>query len=188
MDNILLSDPNSDELFGNQKTSQQEQNLLLSDPTSQDLFGEGNILPNAVPVTQAYGNSNPNVEVFSHGVNTGADFGVSLGTPVNLPSGNWKVVDSFDQAKNGYIGDNENKGYGNSILVKNIETGETLRFSHLSQVGVKLGDILTGGHIGQTGDTGNASGPHLDVEYKNSQGNLGDVLQSPYGKYLPTRN
>lgn len=184
MANPLLSDPNSQEIFQNQDNS----NPLLSDPNSRAIFGENKIIPDAVPVTQNYGNSNPGVEVFSHGINTGADLGTKVGTPVSLPAGRWQVLEAYDKAKNGYIGDNENSGYGNSVKVKNLATGETLRFSHLSKVSPIPGQILQGGQIGDTGATGNVTGPHLDLEYTNEKGQLEDVLKSSYGKYLPTIN
>lgn len=139
-------------------------------------------LPFAAPITQAFGNVNPGVEVFNKsGTNTGTDFGVKEGTPVVLPSGRWRVVSSFNQARGpGHIGDNTNSGYGNSILVQNMDTGEKLRYSHLSQVGVRPGDLVGGQVIGLSGRTGNVTGPHLDLEYYDAKGKLGDPLKSPY--------
>lgn len=139
-------------------------------------------LPMAAPITQAFGNHNPSVEVFNKsGTNTGTDFGVKSGTPVVLPSGRWRVVSAFNQARDpGHIGDNTNSGYGNSILVQNMDTGEKLRYSHLSQVGVRPGDLVGGQVIGLSGQTGNVTGPHLDLEYYDAKGKLGDPLKSPY--------
>lgn len=148
-------------------------------------MGAASIIPTSTPVTQPYGNYNPSVEVFSGGRNTGADFGTKIGTPVTLPAGQWRVVDAFDKAQRGYIGDNEDSGYGNSVVVQNAKTGDKLRFSHLSQVDVQPGQTVTGGTIGRTGATGNVTGPHLDLEYTNPNGQMGDVLQSPYKRYLP---
>lgn len=148
-------------------------------------IGQDKILSQSAPVTQAFGNMNPGTEVFSGGYNSGTDIGVQPGTQIATPPGQWQVIDSFDQAKNGYIGDNENQGYGNSIHLENMTTGERLRFSHLSQVGVKPGEQIPGGTvIGASGVTGNTSGPHVDIEYYDQNGQLGDVLQSPYGAYL----
>ncbi len=135
------------------------------------------------PITQPYGNKS-GVEVFSHGVNTGVDIGLPKNTPVALPTGKWKVVSAFNGAKSGYIGDNENSGYGNSVLVKNVDTGETLRFSHLSQLNIPSDNLSGGQVIGLSGQTGNTTGPHLDVEYKNANGQLGDFLQTPYAQSI----
>jgi hypothetical protein len=144
------------------------------------------ILGKAAPLTQAFGNANPGVEVFSHGVNSGADFGAPVGTTVALPQGRWQILQAFaGDDKPGHIGDNTNEGYGNSVLAQNLDTGEKLRFSHLSQVGVLPGQTVDGGlTIGATGDTGNVTGPHLDLEYYNQLGQLADVLKSRYGIYL----
>lgn len=138
------------------------------------------VLPVAAPITQQFGIKSP-YDVFSGGVNTGTDFAVPQGTPVIVPSGRWRVVSAFNQAQGpGYIGNNTNNGYGNSIMVQNMDSGERLRFSHLSKVGVRPGDIVGGGVVGLSGSTGNASGPHLDLEYYDSKGKLGDPLKSPF--------
>lgn len=147
---------------------------------------QGSILSQPGQITQGFGNVNPAVERFSGGVNYGTDIGVPEGTTVTLPQGKWQIVDAFNGAKgSGYIGNGENKGYGNSVLARNQQTGEQLRFSHLSQVGVKPGQTIDGGTvIGKTGATGNVTGPHLDLEYYNQSGKLADVMQSLYRQFL----
>jgi murein DD-endopeptidase MepM/ murein hydrolase activator NlpD len=138
----------------------------------------GHILSQAGPLTQAFGNYNPSVEKYSGGINYGADIGVPVSTKVALPEGRWQVIDA--NASGGM-----NSGYGNSIYVQNLETGEKLRFSHLSKVGVNKGDIVSGGRVvAETGATGNVTGPHLDLEYRNPQGQLADVMSSRYGAQL----
>lgn len=145
----------------------------------QQTTGE-NVIPK-VEVSKGFGERNPQ-DVFSQGINNGTDFKTPTGTPVKLPPGEWDVVEAFNQAsREGFIGNNENQGFGNSVTVKNKETGETLRFSHLNKVGVSRGATIPGGQvIALSGNTGNSSGPHLDVEFRNQQGALGDVLQSRY--------
>jgi len=124
----------------------------------QFLNGQGN-------VTQLVGNYNPNVERFSGGYNRGTDIGVPQGTPVTLPPGNWEIGDVYNQAKGkGYIGNRTNSGYGNSIVARNADTGETFRFSHLLNALAQPGQKIRGGLIGYTGATGNVTGPHLDIE------------------------
>lgn len=141
------------------------------------------ILPVAAKVTQVFGNRNPAIEIFSKGINTGTDFAVAKGTPVSLPPGNWQVIKSFSGAKEGARG--ANSGYGNSILAKNTDTGETIRFSHLSRVNVKPGQAVRGGMVvGLSGNTGNSTGPHLDVEYRDKSGKLADILRSRYGGFI----
>jgi murein DD-endopeptidase MepM/ murein hydrolase activator NlpD len=132
-----------------------------------------------IPITQQFGNYNP---ALYRGINksmrnTGVDLRLPEGSPVTLPPGQWQVV----EANRGY-----NRGYGNSILVKNSQTGETLRFSHLSKMpNLRRGQTISGGGvIALTGKTGHATGPHLDLEYRNPQGQLANALTSPYGRYF----
>lgn len=139
---------------------------------------------NGVPITQAYGVQSP-YDVFSHGINTGVDFGVGVNTPITLPQGKWKVLEAAKGIRGGYIGDSANRGYGNSVLVQNMDTGEKIRTSHLSDTKVNPGDILDGGSLlGLSGATGNVTGPHLDVEYQNPQGQYGDILKTAYAMQL----
>lgn len=136
------------------------------------------------PVTQRFGNRN-SIERFSGGINYGVDIGTPEGTPAQLPPGRWRIDEAHGQERGrGYIGNSANRGYGNSVLATNLDTGERLRLSHLSEVGVRPGQIFEGGVIGRTGATGNVTGAHLDVEYMNALGQLVDVLQSQYAKYL----
>lgn len=67
--------------------------------------------------------------------------------------------------------DGRGTGYGNSVLLK-LPTGEMLRLSHLANLGnYQLGQVIyPGTYVGTTGATGNVTGPHLDVEYYNTQG------------------
>lgn len=133
-------------------------------------------------VTQTFGQPSK-YDVFSNGVNTGVDFAQPEGAPVNIPEGKWKVVDSYSGAQGpGHIGDSTNQGYGNSALFENLDTGERMRFSHLSENDVQPGSIIFGGQVGKVGSTGNATGSHLDVEYTDPSGKPADVLQSPYGQ------
>lgn len=138
------------------------------------------VLPSGKPITQQFGNYNPEVEKYSGGINYGVDIGVPAGTKISLPqTGNWEVVDVYN-------GGGMNDGYGNSILVRDKKTGEKLRFSHLSKIAnIKKGDEIEGGKlVALSGATGNVTGPHLDLEYYDENGKVRDVLQSRYGRYL----
>lgn len=124
------------------------------------------------------------IEPTKGGKNIGTDIAVPKGTEIAVPQGEWKVVDTKTGVKGGNIKDYKKTPYGNSILVQNTETGEKLRYSHLSEVAVKNGDILdTGTYIGKSGATGNVTGAHLDLEYYTGKGTLADVMKSPYGGY-----
>jgi murein DD-endopeptidase MepM/ murein hydrolase activator NlpD len=85
----------------------------------------------------------------------------------------------------GYIGSDTNQGYGNTVLIRNADTGEKIRTSHLSQINVQPGQkVKTGEVLGLSGATGNVTGPHTDVEYRNKLGVLADILNTAYGKQL----
>lgn len=153
----------------------------------QQATGE-EIIPEAAPITQRFGNYNPKVEVMSKGRALGTNIGVPSGTPVSVPPGDWQVESTYTTAKGGYIGNAQNNGYGNAVKMRNTKTGEVLHFTHLSNVNVLPGQIIPGGEVvGASGATGNVTGPHLNLEYYNAQGQLGDVLNSPYGQYIPTQ-
>ena len=148
------------------------------------------ILSQMGPITQKFGNKS-SVEKYSGGVNYGTDFAVPKGTVAALPPGEWIVEDVFDQATAEGPGNRQggiNKEYGNSVLVRNKQTGEKLRFSHLSKVTVKKGQETVGGRpIGLTGATGNVAGrtgQHLDLEYYDQQGKINDILKSIYKNNL----
>lgn len=151
----------------------------VSEGISNLLEKASSILSQKGPITQAFGNYNPQIEKYSGGINTGVDIGVPTGTRVATPQGRWKVV---EVSGNG----NFNRGYGNSVFLQNEDTGEKLRFSHLSQIlGLQPGQELPENTVfGQTGATGNVTGPHLDLEYYDKLGKLGDVLQTAYGRGL----
>lgn len=142
---------------------------------------EGRVIPNRVAVNTRFG-VRSRADVFSRGINNGVDFNTKRGTPVALPEGEWIVREAFGGAtREGFIGNGDNNGFGNSVLVVNQKTGESLRFSHLDRVGVKPGQRVTGGQVvALSGNTGNSSGPHLDVEFRNSRGFLQDVLRSRF--------
>jgi TP901 family phage tail tape measure protein len=63
-----------------------------------------------------------------------------------------------------YLGD---RSYGRYIRINHPETNEETLYAHLSAATVKGGDQVTRGQqIGNVGDLGNASGPHLHFEIK----------------------
>lgn len=134
-------------------------------------------------VTQAFGNRNPNLEIFSGGTNLGTDFAVKKGTPLGLPPGQWQVVDTFNTAREGNRG--ANSGSGNLVRVVNTQTGESLAFEHLDRVAVRPGQVVPGGTVvGTSGNTGNSTGPHASIPYKDSRGQYRDILSTPYAKYI----
>lgn len=97
----------------------------------------------------------------------GIDIAVPTGTPVVAPT-DIKITQA------GWSG-----GYGN--LIRGMDdAGNTYEFGHLSQIGVKPGDVVQQGtQIGKVGSTGNSTGPHLHFGIKDATGkfiNPSDLL------------
>ena len=128
-------------------------------------------------VTQPFGNINP-IEPTPGNVNLGTDFRTR-----NLQSKEIKnffaepleVVEVYNQAQpgSGSVGNMENRGYGNSILLRR-QDGSMIRVSHFDQLGdFRAGDqIQPGQMIGVPGTTGNITGEHADVEVYSPEGQI----------------
>lgn len=158
------------------RSTQQDIVPLQADPSK---------VPAGLPqVTQPYGARN-SVEKFSGGVNLGTDFRTPVGTPLAAPQGSW-VADKV--VAGGREGDRTfNSGSGNMVVLKNKDTGETIGFEHLGQVGVQPGQpVEPGTVIGTVGLTGNTTGPHASIPYRDASGQYKDVLSTPYVKELFT--
>jgi murein DD-endopeptidase MepM/ murein hydrolase activator NlpD len=85
-------------------------------------------------------------------MHTGLDFRAQTGDPVRATA-NGKVVNS------GWSG-----GYGRMVEIDH-GNGLSTRYGHLSQIDVKVGDIIKIGQvIGEVGSTGRSTGPHLHYE------------------------
>jgi hypothetical protein len=94
-------------------------------------------------------------KMWSKGYHTGVDFACKEGTDI-LAVANGKVETA-----------NWGKSYGTQIVQK-VEGGWVI-YAHLSKSLVKAGDMLTmGQHIGESGNTGNSSGPHLHFEMRDN--------------------
>ena len=103
-------------------------------------------------ITTAYGKKG---KMWSKGYHTGVDFAVPTGTNVLA------VADGKIEAANW------GAAYGTQ-LVQKVEGGWVI-YAHLSKALVKAGDKVTKGqHIGESGNTGNSSGPHLHFEMRDN--------------------
>jgi murein DD-endopeptidase MepM/ murein hydrolase activator NlpD len=84
----------------------------------------------------------------------GVDYGAPSGTPVHVVSDG---VVSFAGQQN---------GYGNVIQVQHADNRMTV-YAHLSKIAVTRGQhVSQGDHIGDVGQTGWATGPHLHFEFR----------------------
>jgi murein DD-endopeptidase MepM/ murein hydrolase activator NlpD len=85
-------------------------------------------------------------------MHTGLDFRAAMGDPVRATA-NGKVVSS------GWAG-----GYGRMVEIDH-GNGLSTRYGHLSEINVKVGDLIKIGQvIGAVGSTGRSTGPHLHYE------------------------
>jgi hypothetical protein len=143
-----------------------------SDPQNDQEFMMA-VFGRQLPITQEFGVINP-MEPNPTNSNTGSDFGARF-QPISNPYVGARVVDviSWDGERDPYK--SNSKGYGNSIMLQ-LADGRTVRFSHLDSLGqFKVGDTLQGGEqLGISGNTGNTTGPHTDVEMTDTQGNIVD--------------
>jgi murein DD-endopeptidase MepM/ murein hydrolase activator NlpD len=85
-------------------------------------------------------------------MHTGLDFRAASGDPVRATA-NGKVASS------GWAG-----GYGRMVEIDH-GNGLSTRYGHLSEINVKVGDLIKIGQvIGEVGSTGRSTGPHLHYE------------------------
>ena len=122
-------------------------------------------------VTQEFGEyPNPDYQPDGH---TGMDFGVNVGTPVRAAAAGTVLWAGWSQAlgwPNPYYIAIDFDGPANGdqsagiVVVIDHGTYATL-YAHLNQTGLNPGDKVAEGEIiGQTGNTGRSSGPHLHFE------------------------
>lgn len=86
------------------------------------------------------------------GFHSGIDFRGSIGDTIKATAGGVVIFAAYNGA------------YGRSIVIKHSETLQT-SYSHLNKIDVKVGDVISSGqNIGQLGNTGRSTGPHLHYE------------------------
>jgi len=105
---------------------------------------------------------------WSTGLHTGVDFVVPTGTPV-------KAIGPGEVVTAGPGGD-----YGDQVVIRH-EDGTFSQYAHLSEVKAVVGQSVQGGTlIGWSGETGNASGPHLHFEVRTGPAFGSDLSPVPY--------
>jgi len=96
-------------------------------------------------------------KMWSKGYHTGIDFAVPQGTDI-IAVADGKISNA-----------NWGKSYGTQIVQKIAGQDIWVIYAHLSKSLVKSGDeIKKGQMIGESGNTGNSSGPHLHFEARNN--------------------
>lgn len=183
---LISSQPLPPEVLASDSSSNQNMNMPPIQKGQNALLNGEYTMGTQFGVRQA-------ADKYSGGVNYGTDIIVPKGTKVAAPPGQWKVVEAFNgatvegpQNKQGHL----NKGYGNSVLIQNTETGEKLRMSHLTPGGVyvKPGQTIEGGTVlgatGASGNTAGRTGQHLDLEYYDAKGKISDPMKSSYAGFF----
>jgi murein DD-endopeptidase MepM/ murein hydrolase activator NlpD len=96
-------------------------------------------------------------KMWSKGYHTGVDFAVPSGTDI-LAVADGKIAPA-----------NWGKSYGTQLVQKIEGQDVWVIYAHLSKALVKPGDsVVKGQHIGESGNTGNSSGPHLHFEARDN--------------------
>ena len=125
------------------------------------------MLPSMLPVEGGWYSSNfgwridpfSNMRTFHEGM----DFMAEIGTPARAAAGGVVIYSDFHLQ------------YGNMIEIDH-GNGLVTRYAHLSRTKVKAGDVvLSGGEIGQVGNTGRSTGPHLHFEVRQNGAPLNPV-------------
>lgn len=107
---------------------------------------------------------------------TGYDIATPVGTPLYAPSGGKVVMAGWDP----YGG--KSGGFGTSLRIQNPDNTYTI-LGHLSSLlnSIKVGQILKAGQlIGYSGSSGNSTGPHTHVEFRNSLLDPGSSIDFGY--------
>jgi len=97
---------------------------------------------------------------------SGGTFGKEILSPIN-----GEVVDArlgvHDFENNDVISKVNNNGWGNTLLIRDVSTGMYLRFAHMKygSSSLAVGDkVIMGQQIGQVGQTGFSTNPHLHIQ------------------------
>jgi murein DD-endopeptidase MepM/ murein hydrolase activator NlpD len=115
-------------------------------------------IPTTLPVETGFYSSNfgYRIDPFTgrQAFHAGVDFNAAMGSPVLAAAGG--VIAAAER----------HTEYGNMVDVDH-DNGLTTRYAHLSKMNVKVGDVvLKGQKVGELGQTGRATGPHLHFEVR----------------------
>jgi len=113
-------------------------------------------------ITSYFGNRRINYSIQFH---DGIDFATLIGTTVMAAMDGVVSVAVY------------HRQHGNYIVIKHSNGYKTL-YSHMNSFSVKVGDTVSKGQkIGESGNTGNSTGPHLHFSIYDAEGNALDPLE-----------
>lgn len=114
------------------------------------------------PVSQTYGNNPQYYSQFGLKGHEGVDFATPIGVPVICPFEKGIILrDTLND-----------KDYGNFVVIWDKTQKCAVWYCHLSETLVNVGDtVLRGQVVGKTGNTGNSTGPHLHVNFVETDSN-----------------
>ncbi|GAB2881479.1 hypothetical protein GCM10022245_15760 [Streptomyces mayteni] len=102
------------------------------------------------PVTAVYAQPGG----WAAGHHTGVDFATPVGTPIRAVGPGTVVLAEYNGA------------YGNHVVAK-MTDGHYVLYAHLAELAVRAGQRIEGGtRVGDSGNTGNSTGPHLHFEVR----------------------
>lgn len=152
-ENTTISEESNVESIGGEEVTNADENLSEMEKDAKDIIATKSlIVPLKGVITSRYGPRNPtdsNVPKY----HTGIDIAVNTGTV-------------FIASMEGTVQEVSSQGdYGNHVKITN---GDVMTlYAHCSKIYVNQGDtIKQGQEIGETGATGNVTGPHLHFEIR----------------------
>lgn len=121
-----------------------------------------------VPVSTPYRQRGP---LWSLGYHTGADH--------LAPTGSLAIAVTRGVVLHAGPGESSwGSSYGNLVVIRTRGGRYDYGYAHLSDVLVEVGQaVFPGTVVGLTGDTGNATGPHLHFEARTAGGRFGDDVR-----------
>lgn len=124
----------------------------------------GDIFQGSYPVTQVYGNNPDYYKQFGFAGHEGVDWGTPVGVNILAPFKRNIILQDQDDPRSG--------AYGNYIVVWDPEQKCAIWYCHESLNNVALGQEFPQGTVlAQTGNTGNTTGPHLHVNFVETDAN-----------------
>jgi hypothetical protein len=124
----------------------------------------GDIFKGDYPISQYYANNPGYYKQFGFNGHEGIDFATPVGVEVLAPFKRNIILQDQDDPKSG--------AYGDYIVVWDPDQHIVVWYCHLTANNVSIGQEYPYGTVlGKTGNTGNSSGPHLHVNFAETDAN-----------------